>query len=252
MDAFIQNINTLERTKALDLENITQNVFDARNGEVTYAKRFQSMLRTDPDVAMASDTPDAETARLVANYGAQGKRVYLGMAAMDTFSALRHYALLVGEAPLIASSLVAVLNQRLIRKICENCRKAYRPDPGLLKKANLPTGENRPFFRPPNPNEVEVDKQGNPIICPVCQGSGYLGRTGVFELLIVDDALRAQIAAGASIATIKAEARKRDMLYLQEVALQKVWEGGTSINEVLRVTKEDKPRKSAGASPAPA
>ncbi len=84
-------------------------------------------------------------------------------------------------------------------------------------------------------------------MCTVCQGSGYLGRTGVFELLIIDDALRAQIAAGASIATIKAEARKRDMLYLQEVALQKVWEGGTSINEVLRVTKEDKPRKSAGA-----
>lgn len=247
-DAFIQNINTLETSKALDLENITQNVFDARNGEVTYAKRFQSMLRTDPDVAMSSDTPDAETARLVATYGAQGKRIYLGMVAKDSFSALRQYSHLVGEAPLVASSVGAVMNQRLVRKLCENCRKAYRPDPGLLKKANLPTGENRPFYRPPNPNEVEVDKQGNPIICPVCQGSGYLGRTGVFELLIIDDALRSQIAAGASIATIKAEARKREMLYLQEVALQKVWEGITSINEVLRVTKDDKARKPAPAA----
>ncbi len=237
-DAFIQNINTLEISKSLDLENVTQNVFDSKDGAATFAKRLQSMLRTDPDVAMASDTPDAETAQHVANYGRQGKRVYLGMAAKDVFSALRQYAHYVGDNALVASSLVAVCNQRLLRKLCENCRKAYRPDPALLKKANLPTGENRPFFRPPNPDEVEVDKQGNPIVCTICQGSGYLGRSGVYEVLIVDDALRTQIAGGASLQDLKAEARKRGTLYLQEVALRKVYDGITSINEVLRVTKE--------------
>lgn len=237
-DAFIQNINTLEITKSLDLENVTQNVFDSKDGAATFAKRLQSMLRTDPDVAMASDTPDAETAQLVANYGRQGKRIYLGMAAKDVLTAFRQYAHYLGDNALMASSLAAVCNQRLLRKLCENCRKAYRPDPALLKKANLPTGENRPFFRPPNPEEVEVDKQGNPIVCTICQGSGYMGRSGVFEVMIIDDALRNQITGGASLNDLKAEARKRGMLYLQEVALRKVYDGITSINEVLRVTKE--------------
>ncbi len=247
-DAFIQNINTLETSKALDLENITQNLFDAKSGDVTFAKRFQSMLRTDPDVAMASDTPDADTAQLAATYGRQGKRIYLGMAAKDTFNALRQYLYFLDDPALCASSLTAITNQRLLRKLCESCRKAYRPDPALLKKGNLPTGENRPFFRPPNPNEVEVDKQGNPIICEVCQGSGYLGRTGVFEILIVDKALRSQIAAGAPLPALKAEARKRGLLYLQEVALHRVYDGITSINEVLRVTKESKPRAASAAA----
>ena len=69
-------------------------------------------------------------------------------------------------------------------------------------------------------------------------GSGYLGRSGVYEVLIIDDALRSQLAAGASLNELKAEARKRGTLYLQEVALRKVYDGITSINEVLRVTKE--------------
>lgn len=237
-DAFLQNVHTLEVSKDQEVENITQHVFDSQGGEVTYGKRLRSILRMEPDVCMVSDLADAETAQVVATYAKQGKKLYLGLPARDAFSALQKYMQAVGDPALASAGLQGILSQRLVRILCAECRKGYKPDPAILKKANLPLGENRPFYRPPNPNELEVDKQGNPIICSVCQGSGYLGRTGVFELLVIDDDFRAKLSKGTPLATIKAEARKRGMLYLQEIALHKVYDGLTSINEVLRVTKE--------------
>lgn len=237
-DAFMQNIHSLEVTKALELENITQHVYDSQDGTVSFGKRFRSLLRTEPDVAMAGDTPDTETAALSAVAGRQNKKIYLGMTAKDTFSALRRYLQGVNDNALAASSLLAITCQRLARVVCSECRRAYKPDPAVLKKANLPTGENRPFYRPPNPNELEVDKQGNPILCRICQGTGYVGRTAIFELLIMNDELREHLSKGMALPTLKVEARKQGMLYLQEIALHKVYEGHTSINEVLRVTKD--------------
>ncbi len=242
-DAFMQNIHTMEVSKAMDLENITQHVYDSQDGSVSFGKRFRSILRTEPDVAMAGDTPDTETAALAAASGRQGKKIYLGMNAKDTFSALRRYLQGVNDNALAASSLLAVTSQRLARVLCTECRRAYKPDPKLLKKGNLPMGANRPFYRPPTEDEIEVDKQGNPLLCPVCQGTGYIGRTAVIELLLLDDDLRSHVARGTPLPTLKVEARKKGMLYLQEVALHKVYEGQTSINEVLRVTKEPTPRK---------
>ncbi len=248
-DAFMQNIHTMEVSKAMDLENITQHVYHDQDGSVSFGKRFRSILRTEPDVAMAGDTPDTETAALAAASGRQGKKIYLGMNAKDTFSALRRYLEGVNDNALAASSLLAVTSQRLARVLCTDCRRAYKPDPKLLKKGNLPTGGDRPFYRPPTENEIEVDKQGNPLLCPVCQGTGYIGRTAVIEVLLLDDDLRAHVAGGAALQTLKVEARKKGMLYLQEVALHKVYEGQTSINEVLRVTKDPTPAKSASKRP---
>lgn len=241
-DAFMQNIHTLEIATLMEIENITQHVYDSQDGAVTFAKHFRSILRTEPDITMAGDTPDPETLAYAAASGHQGKKVYLAMTARSTFSALRRYLQDVGDNALAASGLLAIISQRLVRILCADCRRGYKPDPALLKKANLPTGENRPFYRPPNANEIEVDKRGNQLLCPVCQGSGYLGRTGVFEILVPDDNIRALIANGTPLPTIKAEARKKSMLYLQEVAIHKVYEGVTSINEVLRVTKENAPK----------
>ncbi|HWL93000.1 MAG TPA: ATPase, T2SS/T4P/T4SS family, partial [Phycisphaerae bacterium] len=237
-DAFMQNIHTLEVTKSLDLENITQHVYDSADGTVTFGRRFRSILRTEPEVAMAGDTPDAETAALAAAAGRQGKKVYLGMSAGDTFIALRRYLQSVNDNALAASSLVGITSQRLARVVCSACRRAYKPDPNLLKKANLSAAEHRPFYRPPNPDELEVDKQGNPILCALCQGSGYVGRTAIIEIFSPDAEIRGMIAKGVPIPNIKVEVRKRGMLYLQEIGLHKVYEGQTSIAEILRVTKE--------------
>jgi type II secretory ATPase GspE/PulE/Tfp pilus assembly ATPase PilB-like protein len=245
-DAFLQNIHTLEISRDIDVENITQHVYDNQDGTITYGKRLRSILRTEPDVCMASDIPDAETAKVVAEAGKAGKKIYAGLVARDTFSALQKYIQAIENPAAAAAGLVGITSQRLLRVVCENCRKGYMPDPQILKKANLPTGENRPFYRPPNPEDMETDKHGHPIVCPVCQGAGYLGRTGVFELLVIDDVLRSMIAQGTPLATVKAQARKQGMLLLQEVALHKVFEGATSIAEVLRVTKEGQSAK-AGA-----
>jgi general secretion pathway protein E len=237
-DAFMRNIHTMETLKLMDVENVTQHVHDSKGGQVSFGRALQSVLRTDPDIVMVADCLDSETASLCADYALQ-KKMYLGMRATNTFEGLRKYMQLVGDNQLVARGLQIVTCCRLVRKLCTNCRKGYRPDLALLKKANLPTDQNRPFYRPPNREELEVDKQGNPIICPVCQGSGYLGRTGIYEVLVVDDALRGLVSQGAPLQAIKAQARKGKMPYLQEVGLQKVMEGLTSINEVLRVTRED-------------
>jgi len=244
-DAYIQNIHTLEIGKSMDLENITQHVYDSQGGTVTFGKRLRSIIRTEPDVVMAGDTPDPETAQIAAQCGKQGKRIYLGMNGRDVFTALNDYLEKVGNHGLAAAGLLAITNQRLVRLLCTSCRKGYRPDPSILKKGNLPQGEDRPFYRPPNPDEIEVDKKGNPMICAVCQGSGYLGRTGVFELLIVDDTVREQIARGTPVASIRTEVRKKGMLLLQEAALHKVYDGVTSIAEVLRVTKVEGEKSAA-------
>lgn len=247
-DAFLQNVHTLEVNKDQDVDNITQHVFDSQGGTVTFGKRFKSILRTEPDVCMASDMVDEETAQLAAQSAKQGKKIYMGVAANDSFAALQVYLQRVGDPAMAAAGLLGITNQRLVRILCTNCRKGYKPDPAILKKANLPLGENRPFYRPPNPNELEVDKQGNPIPCAVCQGSGYLGRSAVFEVLVMNDDLRALLSKGAPVGTIKTEARKKGMLYMQEVALHKVYEGVTSINEVLRVTREGKPAAPVAAA----
>ncbi len=99
-----------------------------------------------------------------------------------------------------------------------------------------PAGATEKFYRPPQP---QTDNKGNPIICPTCQGSGYLGRTAAFELLEVDDKMRKLISAGASLTEIKGQARKNKMLYLQEQALALVMQGVTSVQEVIRVTREE-------------
>lgn len=238
-DAFLRNIHTLESPKVMDIDNVTQHSFDPKGGDVAFARQLQSILRMDPDIIMVSDCPDRDTAEMIAAAGRQKKKVYAGISTSDTMAALRRYLQLVGDHDLAASGLEAVVAQRLVRVLCPTCRRAYKPDPNILRKANLPTGENRPFYRPPNPDEIETDKRGNPVICQVCQGSGYLGRTGIFEVLVIDDEIRGMLARGTPLQNVKAHARKNRMQYLQEVGLYKVYEGITSINEILRVTRDE-------------
>jgi type II secretory ATPase GspE/PulE/Tfp pilus assembly ATPase PilB-like protein len=106
-----------------------------------------------------------------------------------------------------------------------------------LKKLNLPAEKIEHFHRPPT--EPILDKKGNEIICPNCQGTGYVGRTGVYELLVVTEPIARLIGEGASINRIKSECRKNRMYYLQEEALLKVIDGTTSMQEVLRSLREN-------------
>ncbi len=234
-DAYIQNIHTLEKKRMIELDNITQQIFDPSNAEVTYARMLQSVLRREPDIVMASNCEEREVAQIAARAGADDRKIYLGMNAQDCFDATDKYLKLVDDNHLAAGALIAVLNQRLLRILCEECREAFKPDTATLKKLNLPGDKIDMFYRPPT--EPLVDKKGNPIICESCQGTGYVGRVGCFELMVIDDATRTLIAEGATINRIKSQVRKNKMYYLQEESLLKVIDGTTSMNEVLRALK---------------
>jgi len=231
-DAYIQNIHTLERKRLVELDNMTQQIYDGANPEINYARMLQSVLRREPDVVMVSECQDRETAQVASRAAADDRKIYLGIIAKDSFDALTKYLSFVDDNSLAASALVGVVNQRLMRILCEECRQAFNPDAATLKKLNLPADKIDMFYRPPT--EPVLDKKGNEIICQNCQGTGYVGRVGVFELMIVDDAVRKLIAEGASVNSIKKQCRKNRMYYLQEEALLKVIDGTTSMNEVLR------------------
>jgi type II secretory ATPase GspE/PulE/Tfp pilus assembly ATPase PilB-like protein len=231
-DAFQFNIHSLEAPRLMDLDNVTQEDFDDQGATVTFARQFQSILRKDPDIVLLGQLPDAETARLAMQAVKAGKKIFAGMAADDTFEALGRLIDMADSADLVADSLVALLAQRLLRKLCANCKEAYRPPPELLAKINLQAEQ---FYRPTG---KVVDEDGNRVDCPKCQGTGYVGRTGVFELLVMTSPLRELLRKGASAKQIKDECRRTGMLYLQENALAKVVEGATSIKEVLRTTQK--------------
>jgi len=125
--------------------------------------------------------------------------------------------------------------QRLVRKLCPACREAYRPNPDTLRKLNFSANESVTFYRPPT--QQMVDKKGNPIVCATCQGSGYLGRTAVFEFLIIDDNIRQAVRSGDPNA-LKQAVRKSGLKLWQDVALEKVVAGITSVQEIIRVSKE--------------
>ena len=241
-DAFIDNLLTIEREPLMELENVTQHIYDSTKHEVSYARQLQTVLRREPDVVLVSDCEDRDTAYHAARAALDGKRIYLGIQAKDSFDALKKLLSLASDTDVVAKTLLAVTSQRLVRKLCVACRQAYRPDRQLLKKANLPIDKIEHFYRPPP--EDAVDEKGHPIMCQNCQASGYFGRTGVFEILEINDPIRKLIAKGQPVSSIEKEARKAGMLYLQQVGLQKVMDGTTSMNEVLRALRDEEARPS--------
>src|SRR5262249_12308828 len=137
---------------------------------------------------------------------------------------------------MIASALSAVLGQRLVRILCPACKVRYKPNPDMLRKANLPADKIKFFFRPPEETPAE-EEDGEPVKCQHCGGTGYFGRTGIFELLIVTDRIRDMIRDNPNLNAIRQEAVKNGMKYLQDDGLRQVIEGRTSIQELLRVCK---------------
>ncbi len=236
-DAYTKELVTVEANPEVDLENITQNVYKS---DAEMPRVLGSALRRDPDVIMVDRCADGVGAATILE-GAAVKKVMLGMKASDSFTALARWVKLAGGVRKAVEPLHAVICQVLVRKLCPACREAYRPDPEMVRKANLPADANAKFYRPPS--KPLTDEKGNPVTCATCQGSGYLGRIAAFELLQIGEELRALIAGGANLTRIKAEARKRKMLYLQEQALRLVLGGVTSIQEVIRVTRTTKQGK---------
>lgn len=234
-DAYMNNIHALERRPLVELDNITQHQYTGSNTDVNYARMLQTVLRREPDIVMIGECEDRETAMIATRAAVQGRKIYMGIHARDSFEALTRYVSLLGDNRQVAKALLGVTNQRLVRILCTECREAFEPDPATLKKLNLPASKIEHFYRPPT--EIKRDRRGREIPCSNCQGTGYVGRTGIFEVLPIDEAVAKLIAEGAPINRIKAQCRKNKMYYVQEEGLLRVIDGTTSMNEVLRCLK---------------
>jgi type II secretory ATPase GspE/PulE/Tfp pilus assembly ATPase PilB-like protein len=231
-DAYMNNIHALERKKLVDLDNITQQIYEGSNTDVNYARMLQTVLRREPDIVMIGECEDRETAKIATRAAADDRKIYMGLQARDCFDALSKYLTYVEDNAMASKAILGVTNQRLVRLLCKDCKEAFQPDAATLKKLNLPADKIERFYRPPT--EPKLNKRGKEIVCPTCQGSGYVGRVGVFEVLVVDPTVSKLIAEGVGVDKIKAQCRKNKMYYLQEEALLKVIDGTTSMNEVLR------------------
>jgi type II secretory ATPase GspE/PulE/Tfp pilus assembly ATPase PilB-like protein len=139
-DVYIHNIHTLERRGMVELDNITQQLYDGTQGNVTYARMLQTVLRREPDIILVSDCEDRETAQLCARAASADRKIYLGMQAKDTFDALQKFLSYVGDNPLAAKALLGVLNQR--RGVSTRPRHAQEAQsPGRQDRLLLPTAE---------------------------------------------------------------------------------------------------------------
>lgn len=231
-DPFLNNINTLETDTDAVLQNITQFKYTLSDtGTTTFARRLQTLLRRGPDIVGVGTCEDAQTAGLASAAAKDGKVIYVVLEANSVNEAVAKWLGLVKDKDLVADTLQAVLNQRLVRKLCEDCRQPYQPNPALFKKFNIPANGAGMFYRP---GEIEYDKHGKPIVCDTCHGSGFYGRIGLFETIRITDELRDSIRKAKTPQEIATAFRRDGMLYIQEQSIKKLASGVTSINEVIR------------------
>jgi general secretion pathway protein E len=232
MDRYTQNIITIENPVEYKLENITQIEVNPKAGK-TFAGELRSILRQDPDVIMIGEIRDKETAEIACQAAQTGHMVFSTLHANDTVTALGRLIDLGVQPFMLASAVSAILGQRLVRILCPHCKVRYKPDPELLRRANLPAERIKFFYRPPG----EEEGNGAQAACEHCGATGYFKRTGVFELLVLNERIRDLIRENPDLGAIRAEALKSGMRYLYEDGLRQVIEGITSVNELLRVCK---------------
>ncbi|MDD5011585.1 MAG: ATPase, T2SS/T4P/T4SS family [Phycisphaerae bacterium] len=230
-DPFLNNINTLEKRPAGEVPNITQNVFSLSDtGTTTYAKKFQSILRVGPDIVGVEHCEEKNVGKLVCAAARDGKIVYATFEATSTVEAVGKWINFVADRNAAIDCITGISNQRLVRKLCAQCRQPYEPNKELLRKHNIPAEKITAFYKPGEPHH----KRGKPVLCPHCQGTGFYGRTAIFETIIFDDQIKQLLKQAKSMNDIAGIFRRARMLYLQEQAIRKVAEGITSVNEVIQ------------------
>ena len=227
LDAYEKNIITIEDPVEFKMENVTQIEINSKAG-TTFGQSLRSVLRQDPDVVMIGEIRDEETAKIACQAANTGHMVFSTVHANDSITALYRLIDLGVEPFMLSTAVSAVLAQRLARRLCTQCRQPYKPSSQLLKAVGLPPEKIGEFYRP-------LPEGQN--VCAKCGGLGYYGRTGVFELLTINERMRDMIRDSAPLSTIRNEARKEGMLYMQEEGLRLVVRGVTSVDEIKRVVK---------------
>ena len=231
-DRLMRNFVSIENEAHLqrEIHNVDVTTFNKAAGE-TPATVLPKLLRTYPDAILVRDLADAETVRILCRQIGENRLVIGSIRAREAPEALLRVLMLKVPTKEFAPVVTAVLNQRLIRKLCPECKVPYEPTPDILKRLGIPAGRIESLYRPPMGEEINKP-------CTVCGGIGYLGRTSLFELLVVDDNLRKALIAKAKIDELRKVARRSGMRALQEEGVLLVAKGVTALNELTRVLKQ--------------
>ena len=245
-DAYTQNVQTVEVEKEDELEGVRQIEFKPTEDGPDFAATVRSVLRRDPDIVSVMELPDVETAKEIAKADLSRSRVYVSIKGEGALAAAQVWVKAVGDAKLAGQGLTGLVAQRLLRKLCENCRVPYQPPPEILKKLGLPADKVKQLHK----KGGQVLIRNKPEPCPVCQGLGYVGQTGVFEVYHLNDEARALVAKQDWIG-LRNALRKTQRPSIQQAALRKAVEGVTSIEEVMRVTATPSPKPAKKPAPTP-
>ncbi|WP_197528936.1 ATPase, T2SS/T4P/T4SS family [Aeoliella mucimassa] len=214
---------------ARDMENVAVHTYDAKQGE-TPASILPPLIRTYPNVYIVRDLVDAESAKILFGEVEENHLLITTAQALEAPEALLRVLQKKVPHKEFAQTVTAVLCTRLIRKLCESCKVGYEPTPDMLKKLGIPPGKVQNLYRPPKPEELEKP-------CEVCGNVGYVGRTGLFELLIVNDKVREVLIKQPKLDLLRKAARMAGMRTFQEEAILLVAKGVTSIPEAQRILK---------------
>ncbi|MEI6669500.1 MAG: ATPase, T2SS/T4P/T4SS family [Acidobacteriota bacterium] len=217
------NIVTVEDPIEYQLPGINQVQINPKAG-LSFAGVLRSILRQDPDVILVGETRDQETAEVAFQAAMTGHLVLSTLHTNSAVAALPRLSDLEVDPNILATSLTLVIAQRLVRRICSECKEAYLPDPATALKVGL------------SPADGSVYRGKG---CSACGGTGFNGRVGIYEMFRPTNAIRKLISARASETDLKAAARQGGMRLLREDALDKVKQGITSPDEVLRVVQVD-------------
>ncbi len=197
--------------------------------ELTFAKLLRSFLRQDPDIILVGEIRDLETAQIAIQASLTGHLVLTTLHTNDAPSSVLRLVDLGVETFLLTATIEAIVAQRLVRRVCVKCKEPYTPnEEQLMELALRPSDvEGKLFFR------------GRGKGCDYCRRSGYKGRKGLFEILVMDDEIRELVMKQASTSILRQEARKRGMRTLREAGLMAIYNGETTIDEVVRETMTD-------------
>lgn len=222
IDVHSKNIITIEDPIEYRLEGISQTAVNVA-AELTFAKILRSTLRQDPDVILVGEIRDKETAEIAMQAAMTGHFVFTTLHANDAPTTVTRLLDIGVETNLIQSAVSAVLAQRLTRVLCRKCREPVPLSADLKQKWGLPAEK-----------EITIYQEKG---CPACQGTGFRGRTGLYELMIFDNDIRELLVGRPSIQAIRQAARKNGMKTLLESGIGKVLAGVTSVSEMQRVAK---------------
>lgn len=217
------NIMTLEDPVEYGLDGISQTPMDHKVG-LTFAATLRSILRNDPNIVMVGEIRDVETAEVALEFALTGRLALSTIHTNSSAGAITRLRDMGVESFLLASTLRAVLAQRLVRKLCTHCREAYSPPAALLERLGLENRTDLTLYRP--------------IGCAACGNTGYESRLGVYELLMIDSQIRRMIHEGATEEEIERAAfAKSDMLF--QNGLRHVLSGDSSAEELLHVCRRE-------------